>query len=89
VKIALIACSKSKAKDYCQARDLYTGQLFVKSLAYAGLWSWPPPDPIPSDLVDVEQRMELKARYHQAQLELFGEGEIRLYGNVPVRLEAT
>jgi hypothetical protein len=35
VKIALIACSKSKAPGYCQARDLYTGANFKLSLGYA------------------------------------------------------
>lgn len=38
--------------------------------AYEGLWSWPPPEPLPSDLLDVTQAVELKRRYQAAQLEL-------------------
>ncbi|MBE2198095.1 MAG: hypothetical protein IAE79_05755 [Anaerolinea sp.] len=38
--------------------------------AYAGLWSWPPPEPLPVDMFDVEQVSELKRRYVQAALEL-------------------
>ena len=38
--------------------------------AYQGLWSWPPPEPLPVDLLDVDQAVELKRRYHAAQLEL-------------------
>lgn len=38
--------------------------------AYQGLWSWPPPEPLPVDLLDVDQAAELKQRYHAAQLEL-------------------
>lgn len=38
--------------------------------AYQGLWSWPPPEPLPVDLLDIAQAVELKQRYHAAQLEL-------------------
>lgn len=38
--------------------------------AYQGLWSWPPPEPLPLDLLDMEQARELKRRYQAAQLEL-------------------
>lgn len=53
--------------------------------AYAGLWAWPPPDPIPADLSDREQVVELSERVTQARLELFGEGPVTVYGSVPVR----
>lgn len=33
--IGLVGCGKSKAAEACPARDLYTGALFRKSLAYA------------------------------------------------------
>lgn len=35
MKIALIACSKSKAQQYLPASEFYTGQLFQKSYEYA------------------------------------------------------
>jgi hypothetical protein len=55
--------------------------------AYAGLWDWPPPDPIPLDLHDRDEAEELHRRMHQASLELFGDnGEVRVYGDVPVRV---
>lgn len=38
--------------------------------AYEGLVEWPPPAPLPLDLVDVAQAMELKRRFQAAQLEL-------------------
>lgn len=38
--------------------------------AYEGLWSWPPPEPLPLNLMDIDQAMELKKRYQVAQLEL-------------------
>ena len=38
--------------------------------AYEGLWSWPPPEPLPLDLMDVDQALELKTRYRTAQMEL-------------------
>ena len=38
--------------------------------AYAGLIEWPPPDPLPIDLMDPEQVVELRKRYQFAQREL-------------------
>jgi hypothetical protein len=38
--------------------------------AYQGLWAWPPPEPLPLDLLDGAQAVELKARLRTAQLEL-------------------
>ena len=38
--------------------------------AYAGLWEWPPPEPLPTDMFDLDQVVEMKARLHAAQMEL-------------------
>ena len=38
--------------------------------AYLGLWAWPPPEPLPLDLGDVEQVVELSSRMKQARMEL-------------------
>jgi hypothetical protein len=38
--------------------------------AYEGLWSWPPPEPLPVDLFDVDQVEDLRSRYQAAQMEL-------------------
>jgi hypothetical protein len=38
--------------------------------AYQGLWAWPPPEPLPTDLLDAAQAAELRSRVQAAQLEL-------------------
>lgn len=38
--------------------------------AYEGLWTWPPPEPLPLDFMDINQVVELKARFQHAQMEL-------------------
>jgi hypothetical protein len=38
--------------------------------AYQGLWTWPPPEPLPLDLMDIEQVLDMKERFQAAQLEL-------------------
>jgi len=38
--------------------------------AYEGLWTWPPPEPLPLDFMDIEQVVELKSRFQAAQMEL-------------------
>jgi hypothetical protein len=90
LKMLTLGASRDRSiQSFFTTTEMMAANLRSLLSAYAGLWSWPPPDPIPSDLVDVEQRTELRDRYQQAKLELFGEGEIRLYGNVPVRMEAS
>ncbi|MBU1750419.1 MAG: hypothetical protein KKA73_22270 [Chloroflexi bacterium] len=54
--------------------------------AYAGLWDWPPPDPLPLDQHDPDQAGDLYGRVHQARLDLFGDEQVRMCGNVPVRV---
>ena len=39
--------------------------------AYAGLWTFPAPAEVPTDLRDAEVRLELRRRLAPAQLELF------------------
>lgn len=50
--------------------ELMAANLRSLLAAYQGLWSWPPPEPLPTDLLDVEQARELKKRYQAAQSEL-------------------
>ena len=40
--------------------------------AYAGLWTFPAPAEVPTDLRDPEVRLELRRRLAPVQLELFG-----------------
>jgi hypothetical protein len=39
--------------------------------AYAGLRMWPPPARVPTDVEDLDARLELKRRLDTAQLPLF------------------
>ena len=72
---------ESSRKDGNGKRQVYRQTFFtlvemmaanLRSLlaAYEGLWSWPPPEPLPVDLMDMAQVAELKQRYTQAQMEL-------------------
>lgn len=54
--------------------------------AYAGLITWPPPDPLPIDQNDPDQLQDLHTRLHQAKLDLFGGEQVRMCGGVPVRI---
>ena len=38
--------------------------------AYEGLWTWPPPEPVPINLADEQERLELKKRLQDAQMEM-------------------
>jgi hypothetical protein len=40
--------------------------------AYAGLWTFPAPAQVPTNLDDGEVCLELRRRLHPAQLDLFG-----------------
>lgn len=46
--------------------------------AYADLWVWPPPNPLPTDPDDEDQVVEMKARLEANQLELFGPGKVKV-----------
>ena len=37
---------------------------------YAGLWVWPPPEPLPVDLLDPEQAAEMKRRLEPATVQI-------------------
>lgn len=50
--------------------ELMAANLRALLSAYEGLWTWPPPEPLPIDLMDIDQRVELKQRLQAAQMEL-------------------
>lgn len=50
--------------------ELLAANLRSLLAAYQGLWSWPPPEPLPLDLLDPEQVGEMKQRLQVAQMEL-------------------
>ena len=41
--------------------------------AYAGLWTFPGPARVPTDLEDLDARLELRRRLSHAQLDLFAD----------------
>ena len=43
--------------------------------AYAGLWTFPEPAKVPTDLEDLDARLELRCRLASAQFDLFGPRE--------------
>jgi hypothetical protein len=49
----------------------------VRSLlsAYAGLWTFPGPPRVPTELEDLDARLELRRRLSSAQLDLFAHVE--------------
>ena len=38
--------------------------------AYAGLWAWSPPEPLPVDLLDPEQAAEMNRRLEPATVQI-------------------
>ncbi len=52
--------------------------------AYAGLWEWPPPDPLPTDPNDPDQVEDMKGRLQANQLELFGPGRVKVMAGCAV-----
>ncbi len=75
--IALQTSLRRGERKRKKARETFftTGELMAANLrsllsAYEGLWNWPPPEPLPLDLLDAAQKAEMKNRLHAAQLEL-------------------
>jgi hypothetical protein len=60
------------AETFLTLPELMAANLRALLAAYAGLWTFPPPAEVPSDLSDPEARFELHRRLAPVQLELFG-----------------
>jgi hypothetical protein len=62
--------SNHRMQSFFTLIEMMAANLRSLLAAYEGLWSWPPPEPLPIDLLDVDQALELKVRLQAAQLEL-------------------
>lgn len=62
--------SNFRLRSFFTLIEMMAANLRSLLAAYEGLWSWPPPEPLPLDLMDIDQVVELKARMQYAQLEL-------------------
>jgi hypothetical protein len=61
---------KKERQSFFTLPEMMAANLRSLLSAAAGLWTWPPPEPLPLDLLDVDQAFELKSRYQAAQMEL-------------------
>ena len=60
------------ARSFFTLLELMAANLRSLLSAYAGLWTFPAPAEIPTDLADPEVRLEIRRRLAPVQLELFG-----------------
>ena len=72
--ITMLSLSK-KGEPYRRQSFFTTVEMIAANLrsllaAYAGEWSWPKPEPLPINLIDEAERVELKKRLQITQLEL-------------------
>jgi hypothetical protein len=62
--------SNHRMQSFFTLIEMMAANLRSLLAAYEGMWSWPPPEPLPVDLLDVDQAIELKTRLQAAQMEL-------------------
>src|SRR5215469_3572986 len=60
------------ARSFFTLLELMAANLRSLLSAYAGLWTFPAPAEVPTDVTDPEVCLELRRRLGQVQLELFG-----------------
>lgn len=53
---------EGRARSFFTLVEAMAANLRSLLAAYAGLWAWPPPEPLPVDLMDPEQAAEMKRR---------------------------
>ena len=73
--IKTIRLTRTGARSFFPLLDLMSCNLRALLSAYAGLWTFPGPARVPTDLEDLEARLELRRRLAVAQLDLFADGE--------------
>lgn len=61
---------KFERQSFFTTVEMMAANLRSLLAAYQGLWSWPPPEPLPLDLLDIDQAREMKVRLKVAQMEL-------------------
>jgi hypothetical protein len=71
--IKSIRLTHTGASSFFTLVELMAANLRSLLSAYAGLWTFPAPAEIPTDLFDPEVRLELRRRLAPVQLDLFGQ----------------
>ena len=70
--IKTIRLTRTGARSFFPLLDLMSCNLRSLLSAYAGLWTFPGPARVPTDLEDLDARLELRRRLGSVQLDLFG-----------------
>ena len=73
--IKTIRLTHTGARSFFPLLDLMSCNLRSLLSAYAGLWTFPGPPQVPTDLEDLEARLELRRRLTGVQLDLFAVSE--------------
>ena len=67
--IKTIRLTRTGARSFFPLLDLMSCNLRSLLSAYAGLWTFPGPARVPTDLEDLDARLELRRRLEPAQLD--------------------
>jgi len=81
--IKTIRLTRTGARSFFPLLDLMSCNLRSLLSAYAGLWTFPGPERIPTDMEDLDARLELRRRLEPAQLDLFAPGGFGEAGDDP------
>lgn len=77
-QVRTIRLTRTGARSFFPLLDLMAANLRSLLSAYAGLWTFPGPARVPTNLEDLDARLEIRRRLSTAQLDLFapamGEG---------------
>jgi hypothetical protein len=73
--IKTIRLTRTGARSFFPLLDLMSCNLRSLLAAYAGLWTFPGPPQVPTDLDDLDARLELRRRLSGVQLDLFAQLE--------------
>ena len=80
--VKTIRLTRTGARSFFPLLDLMSCNLRALLSAYAGLWTFPGPPQVPTDLEDLDARLELRRRLAPLQLDLFAPAEARGAGDV-------
>ena len=69
--IKTIRLTRTGARSFFPLLELMSCNLRSLLAAYAGLWTFPGPARVPTDLEDLDARLELRRRLSPLQLDLF------------------
>ncbi len=71
--IRTIRLTRTGARSFFPLLDLMSCNLRSLLSAYVGLWTFPGPPKVPTDLEDLDARLELRRRIEATQLDLFAQ----------------